>query len=187
VDGAITPAGAAGGGDLAPDQDGPPLSSYRAEDWITFVFFWLLAVVVFAQFFTRYVLNDSLAWTEEIARYLLICVAFVGAATAVRKSSHIHVEFFYLYFGRRLGFALSTAVDVMRIAFLGVCVWLTWKVTEIMQTQKMVVIDWPLSIVYAVVLLGIVVMTWRAAVVARDNWNAGSSVLTRVHEEGRHQ
>ena len=32
----------------------------------------LLGGVVFYQFFTRYVLNDSAAWTEEIARYLLI-------------------------------------------------------------------------------------------------------------------
>jgi TRAP-type C4-dicarboxylate transport system permease small subunit len=170
-----------------PDQDGPELSTYSPEDWITFVFFWALAGVVFAQFFTRYVLNDSLAWTEEIARYLLICVTFVGAAVAVRRNSHIQVEFFYLYFGRRLGFGLSTAVDVVRVAFFAVSIWLTWKVTEIMQTQKMVVVEWPLSIVYAVVLVGFVAMTARAIVVARDHWRGGSSILTRVADEGRHQ
>ena len=169
------------------DQDGPPLSTYGWEDWVTFVFFWALAAVVFAQFYTRYILNDSLAWTEEIARYLLICVTFVGAATAVRKNSHIHVEFFYLYFGPRLGFALSTVVDVIRIAFFAVCAWLTWLVTEIMQTQNMVVIEWPLSIVYVVVLIGFTAMTLRAVIVARDHWRLRSSVLTRVHEEGRHQ
>jgi TRAP-type C4-dicarboxylate transport system permease small subunit len=173
--------------DVDPDDEGPPLGSYRVEDWVSFVFFWVLALVVFAQFFSRYVLNDSLAWTEEIARYLLICVAFVGAATAARKNSHIHVEFFYLHFGRRLGFVLSTLVDLIRIAFFAVCIWLTWKVTVVMQTQQMVVIEWPLSIVYAVVLVGFAAMTGRAIVVARDHWRAGSSALTRVAAEGRHQ
>ena len=35
------------------------LSGYGWEDWLTFVMFWLLALDVFYQFFTRYVLADS--------------------------------------------------------------------------------------------------------------------------------
>ena len=48
---------------------------YRFEDWV--VVRYLLGrsrCVIFYQFFTRYALNDSASWTEEIARYLLICV-----------------------------------------------------------------------------------------------------------------
>src|SRR5262245_41930998 len=71
------------------------LGVYRFEDWISFGFFWLLAATVFLQFFTRYALNDSAGWTEEIARYLLICTVFIGAVVAVRKNNHIHVDFFY--------------------------------------------------------------------------------------------
>ena len=42
---------------------------YHPEDWLAIVIFWGLSFIVFLQFFTRYVMNDSLAWTEEIARY----------------------------------------------------------------------------------------------------------------------
>ena len=35
------------------------LSGYHWEDWLTLGFFWLLALDVFYQFFTRYVLADS--------------------------------------------------------------------------------------------------------------------------------
>ena len=45
----------------------PSICRSTVEDWVTLAVFWLLAVCVFLQFFTRYVLNDRLAWTEEIA------------------------------------------------------------------------------------------------------------------------
>jgi len=44
------------------------ISHYRFEDWVAFGIFWGLALVIFYQFFTRYALNDSASWTEEIAR-----------------------------------------------------------------------------------------------------------------------
>ena len=65
---------------------------HHPEDWLAFVIFWGLAFIVFLQFFTRYVLNDSLAWTEEIARYGLMWVVFIGGAMVTRRNTHIAVE-----------------------------------------------------------------------------------------------
>jgi TRAP-type C4-dicarboxylate transport system permease small subunit len=163
------------------------LKEYGPEDWVTLVFFWALAIVVFLQFFTRYALNDPLAWTEEIARYLLTCVAFLGGGIAVRKFTHIHVEFLYIYYPRRMALFLSALVDVIRVVFFGYATWLCWKVTQIMQTQPMVVVDWPMSIIYGVCTFGFGVMTFRAVQVAVGNWRSGSSILTRVGSEGRRQ
>src|SRR6266403_3060445 len=73
-------------------QDEEIIIEHHPEDWIAFVIFWSLAFIVFLQFFTRYVLNDSLAWTEEIARYGLMWVVFVGGAMVTRRNSHIAVE-----------------------------------------------------------------------------------------------
>jgi TRAP-type C4-dicarboxylate transport system permease small subunit len=183
----------AGGPDLGKpmigtaDEADVRLSEYGPEDWIAFAFFWALAIVVFLQFFTRYVLNDSLAWTEEIARYLLICVTFIGAGMAARKNTHIHVEFFYVYLNPKTALALSTVVDAIRILFFAYAAWLGWKVASIMQFQRMVVIDWPMSIVFGVGAVGFAILTLRSIQVAIRHWREGESVLTRVRAEGRHQ
>ena len=169
------------------DEADPDLSDYRIEDWVTLGFFWVMAVIVFLQFFTRYALNNSIAWTEEIARYLLMCVGFLGGGLAVRKYSHIHVEFLYVYLPGWLVRTLSPLVDVIRVVFFAYAAVLCWQVTKIMQTQPMVVVDWPMSIVYGICTLGLVLMTWRSIQVAVKNWKTGSSPLLRVREEGRHQ
>src|SRR3954468_18602159 len=103
------------------------LSVYTIEAWVAFAFFWLLALDVFYQFFTRYALNNSASWTEEIARYLLICMVFVGVSAAVRTSRHIHVDLVYRLIPPRAGRVLSTIVDAVKIAFFTCAAVLTWQ------------------------------------------------------------
>jgi len=155
------------------------LRPYRFEDWLAFGLFWLLALTVFYQFFTRYALNDSASWTEEIARYLLIATVFIGAAVCVRKNNHIQVDFFYRVLPARLMRGMSTLVDVVRIAFFGAGVVTTWQLIGRIGGSPMAVVDLPIGIVYGFVLFGFVLMTWRALGVARENWRRGASVLER--------
>jgi len=122
-------------------------------------------------------LNDSASWTEEIARYLLICVVFVGAAIGVRKNNHVQVDFFYRILPRPLMRLVSTLVDLFRIAFLGYAAWLTWHLMQRIGGQVMSIIDWPIGLVYGVVLFGFVLMTLRAVQVAIINFKRGASVL----------
>ena len=46
-------------------EDAEVVIEHYPEDWLAFVIFWSLAFIVFLQFFTRYVLNDSLAWAAS--------------------------------------------------------------------------------------------------------------------------
>ena len=155
------------------------LRQYGFEDWIALGLFWILARVIFYQFLTRYVLNDSASWTEEIARYLLIGVAFVGAAMNVRKNNHIHVDFLYRFLPRAASRPLSTAVDLARIAFFAYCVWLTYLLITKIGSSQMSVVNLPMGIVYGVVMFGFALMAFRAGQVAWGNWRRGYSVLER--------
>ncbi|MEO5693981.1 MAG: TRAP transporter small permease [Usitatibacter sp.] len=164
-------------GEFAVVEDEIDLSHYRIEDWLSFGIFWVLALVIFYQFFTRYALNDSASWTEEIARYLLIATAFIGSAVNVRKNNHIQVDFLYRFLPRSASRPLSTGVDIVRVAFLAYCVWLTIALMQKIGGSRMAIIDWPIGILYGFVAAGFVLMTWRAIFVGRDNWKRGYSVL----------
>lgn len=157
------------------------LSDYSFEDYVALFLFWVLAGVVFAQFFSRYVLNDSIAWTEEIARYLLIAVAFTGAPIAVRKNTHIHVEFFYRFINRPVARAMSTLVDIIRVVFFAYASVISFKMIKIMHVQYMTSLDVPMSVIYVVVLGGFVLMTMRAVQVLVRHWRQGYSVLDHNH------
>ena len=88
------------------------LSGTSLEAWVALGFFWLLGITVFYQFFTRYALNNSAAWTEEIARYLLIATVFTGATIGVIKNNHIQVDFFYRFMPKKLARVSASLVDV---------------------------------------------------------------------------
>ena len=166
-------------GEFAVEDEEIDLSHYRFEDWTAFAVFWGLAFVIFYQFFTRYALNDSASWTEEIARYLLIATAFIGAAINVRKNNHIQVDFFYRILPRWVTRPMSVGVDVVRVVFLAYCVVLTIQLMTRIGGLRMAIIDWPMGVVYGFVVVGFALMTWRAIGVAIANWKRGASVLER--------
>jgi len=155
------------------------LSGVIAEAWLALAFFWALGLTVFYQFITRYVFNDSAAWTEEIARYLLIATVFLGAVIGVAKNNHIQVDFFFRFMSTGVAHGLSLLVDVLRIGFLGCASWMTWELMQKMGSYQMTIVNLPMNIVYSVVLLAFVLMTWRAVWTMRKHIRQGFSVLER--------
>jgi TRAP-type C4-dicarboxylate transport system permease small subunit len=155
------------------------LSDVGIEDWLTLALFWIMGALVFTQFFTRYALNDSYAWTEELATNCLIAVVFIGAAACVRKDRHIQVDILYRFLPAGAARLLSTLVDLARVGVLAVITWLGWRYIGLVGDEPMTTINWPKSAVYWLALLGFALMLLRAAAVALRNWRQGYSVLER--------
>jgi TRAP-type C4-dicarboxylate transport system permease small subunit len=157
--------------------DGPvDLSDQTLADAPVLVVFWGLAFVVFLQFFTRYVLNDSLGWTEEIARVLLIVVTFLGAIMAVRKQSHIAVELLYRYLTRPMRRALQAFVDLgSTIFFAALAAWCAQLAGNTF--QMLVSIDLPKAWLYWKMAACFALMAMRQAQAAWRHLRTGTSRL----------
>ena len=155
------------------------LRAYAIEDWAAFALFWLMALAVFLQFFTRYVLNDSYAWTEEIATNCLVAIVFVGAAMCVRIGRHIHVDFLFRYLPPGLARALVSAVDLLRTGFLAYAALLVWRFMGVVEGEAMTTIDLPKNLVYGAVFAGFLLMFVRSVQVSIANWRRGYSMLER--------
>lgn len=163
-------------------DEGPPPVSFAhigIEDWITLAVFWLMALSVFLQFFTRYVLNDSYAWTEEIATYCLVVIVFLGSSMCVRLSRHIQVDLLFRYLPHGAARVLSTVIDIIRIAFFAYAIKLVWVYISLVADEEMTTIRYPKGIFYWLVFAGFVLMLLRSIQVAYENWTRGYSILER--------
>lgn len=166
-------------------EDAEVIVERHPEDWIAFVIFWSLAFIVFLQFFTRYVMNDSLAWTEEIARYGLIWVVFIGGAMVTRRNTHIAVELLSNVMKPGLmRQALLAVVDFTKLAFIAFLAFASVTITERMGIQRMTVFDISMGWVYGGVALGCFLMLFRQIINvwrnAREGWKKPHDVTQQV-------
>jgi TRAP-type transport system small permease protein len=138
------------------------LSDLRPSDGLVFAVFWALFAVVFLQFYTRYVLNNSIGWTEEIARYLLIMVTFIGAITAMRKGTHIAVEALLVYLPKEARHWTLVTVDGLVAVFCAAMAWYGYVLGSL-ANQYMVSIDVPKSYMYWAVAAALAFVALHAA------------------------
>ncbi|MBD1557030.1 TRAP transporter small permease [Vibrio sp. S9_S30] len=133
-------------------------SSIGILEWFCILAFWILAFVVFYQFFTRYFLNDSAVWTEEIARNILIILTFFGAALALKRHAHISVQFFVSKLPAVYQKKVVWLNSILQSLFFASAIYLCLTVADAMKFQKLMAIDLSRSVIYQSVALSFVAM-----------------------------
>ena len=82
----------------------------------------LMVAVMFYQVVLRYCFNKSNIWSEEITRYMFVYVSLLGSFVAIRKNSHLKVDFFV---GLLKGKAYRYFTLLTSIGVLGFLIYLT--------------------------------------------------------------
>jgi len=92
------------------------------EEIVCAFFLTLLVVTISTAVVFRYVLNSPLPWPEELARYALVWLTFIGASLATKRHAHIVVDFAGLFLPERPRLWITLAVHLIAIACLALFV-----------------------------------------------------------------
>lgn len=72
----------------------------------------LLSIVLIVQVFFRYVLGQSLVWSEELARYLFVWLVYMGIPYGSKMMRHIKIDAGLMFFPKPLRQYVVIAGDI---------------------------------------------------------------------------
>jgi TRAP-type C4-dicarboxylate transport system permease small subunit len=86
------------------------------EEVFLVLFSAIMVFVIFLQVVMRQ-LDNSLSWTEELARYSFIWLVYIGISYGVKKQRHIKVDVMLLLLKDKGKLILSTLANVLFLVF----------------------------------------------------------------------
>lgn len=69
--------------------------------------------VVFLQVISRYVFHHPFDWPEELARFLFVWVALLGAALALKRGAHFSIEALVKRFSMRWRLTIALSINII--------------------------------------------------------------------------
>lgn len=87
-------------------------------DGLALFLFVVLIILATLQILFRYVFMYPLPWTEELARFTLVWVTFLGAASATRRKLHLAVDFFINRLNPRVAKFITFFFYILILGFL---------------------------------------------------------------------
>jgi TRAP-type C4-dicarboxylate transport system permease small subunit len=118
-------------------------------------------VVALAAVFYRYVLNDSLVWTEEFVRYSLFWTIMLGAAMLSYENGHLLIEAIHNWVPLRVSRLLTVISHLLAITFCAILAWQGYSLL-MRTTGTTPALRMPMRWVYAAMPVGgvaIIIMT----------------------------
>ena len=120
----------------------------RGVEYGVAAIFAAMCAVGLLQVFNRFVLNQSLSWSEEFQIYCHVWIVFLAIPIAYRHGAHLSVDSLRKLFPRRLGVVFDLFIELLWIWFAVALTWLSWKVSEVAKLQSSPGLEMPMSYVY---------------------------------------
>jgi len=128
------------------------------SEWIVIVTFLVMVLVTFAQVIFRYVFEFSLPWADELARYCLVWMVFVGMVVALVRGQHVTVDLLRARYQGRVRLLMLSVIDLACAVLFGTLLYGGVLLMQLAVGQTTSGLGMPKYLVYAALPLGAVLM-----------------------------
>ncbi len=123
----------------------------QGVEYLLFGLGFTMAGVVAVQVFFRYVLNQSLFWSEELARFLLVWLTFLGASVAYHRKANPGIDVLYARMRPTFRRATALLIHLVSIGLFAVMIFYGWRFADFVRLQISPALGLPKWIVMSVI------------------------------------
>lgn len=118
----------------------------------------LMVLLVFANVLTRYIFHVSIAWSEEVARFLFVAIIGIGAVVATVRDEHLNVDFFAYFNSPKITKFFKGVAMILTAISLGVLVFGGTQLVQLGMGHPAPVTGIPLGYITLVVVVSMAAM-----------------------------
>ncbi|WP_404454813.1 TRAP transporter small permease [Oceanobacillus kapialis] len=137
--------------------------------YIVSAMFIVLAVLVVLQVVTRFIIDYPLSWSEEISRYLMIYIVFLGSALAMRNKEHIAIDFLMEVVSAKKKKVLNTVILWISLIFAAILLYFGAALTLTVVGQATPTLQFSMSWAYAAIPLGALLLLLNTIAVLMED------------------
>jgi TRAP-type C4-dicarboxylate transport system permease small subunit len=143
------------------------------ENALAVLFLTTMIIAVGTQVLSRYFLPVPVSWTEELARYSLIWLTFIGAAMAIHSKGHFVLEVVLNKMTPKIKYIIQIGILIILAVFLSVNAYSSALILKVLQYQTSAALQVPMSYVYLSMPVGSIFMLIHVIVQLVDKLKQG--------------
>jgi len=132
----------------------------RTVEFLMVLFLIIMVLVVFFQIVSRTIWGSSFLWTEEVARFLMIWVMFLGSALAFQYGAHISIEAIFNRLPSYAQKSVQIIITIVCITFFLIFMVEGFDLSQRAMVNRSPALNIPMGYVYSVIpitgMLGII-------------------------------
>lgn len=139
-------------------------------------FFVVMGASLTLQIFSRYFMAQSIFWAEELSRYAMIWLVYLGVVVAARERAHTRIDFFVGLLPGMGNKTIKVLVNIVCLLFLAGIAYYSWDLMRLGMMLKSSALRIPMYFVYASVpfccFFTAIYLLWEIPHIIRDDFDA---------------